>query len=277
MTPVLLVVVFVLVVAVGLLARSAQRYRRAYHRYRDYNEVGGGHGIRRVRVEEFDDAFHAGPFGPGTASEVTFSSRGTSGPTGSTSDFEGWILSVLAKRAHRMFEFGTCTGRTTYAWARNSPPDAKITTITLPPDGTAAYQRAAGDDDTATRYALEESAYTTFAYSGTDVASKVEQRFGDSKTFDEGPHAASLDLIFIDGSHAYSYVLSDSRKALRMIRPGGIILWHDYGGEDHIRDVHRALNELSKELDLVHIAGTTLVAYRAPLDGARRIAAPGAA
>jgi hypothetical protein len=88
--------------------------------------------------------------------------------------------------------------------------------------------------------------------------------FGDSKAFDESRYQGECDLVFVDGSHAFSYVMNDSRKALRMVRSGGLVLWHDYrdvrAGET--RGVFEALNELSRELPLVRIRGTSLVAYR---------------
>jgi hypothetical protein len=49
---------------------------------------------------------------------------------------------------------------------------------------------------------------------------------------------------------------------MRMVKPGGLVLWHDYGPGCH--GVFRALNELSRRLPLVHVAGTTLVAWRRP-------------
>ncbi len=59
---------------------------------------------------------------------------------------------------------------------------------------------------------------------------KITQLFCDSKHFDEKPYTGKMDLIFIDGSHAFSYVMSDSEKAFKMIAPNSIILWHDYRG-----------------------------------------------
>jgi hypothetical protein len=66
-----------------------------------------------------------------------------------------------------------------------------------------------------------------------------------------------LDLVFVDGSHARSYVESDSRKALRMVRPGGIVFWHDYSGPRRTPGVFASLNALAREMPLVHIGGTT--------------------
>jgi hypothetical protein len=92
----------------------------------------------------------------------------------------------------------------------------------------------------------------------------VTQLFGDSKTFDTSPWTGSCDVVFVDGSHAYSYVVSDTQKALDIVAPNGLVLWHDYAGPRHAPGVYRALNELARRLPLVRIEGTTLVAYRRP-------------
>ena len=39
---------------------------------------------------------------------------------------------------------------------------------------------------------------------------------------------ASMDFMFIDGSHYYDAVLHDCKEALRIVKPGGIIAGHDY-------------------------------------------------
>ena len=93
----------------------------------------------------------------------------------------------------------------------------------------------------------------------------MEQLFGDSKALDITPWAGKCDLVFVDGSHAYSYVVSDTAKALELVRPGGLVLWHDYLGPRHSPGVYRALNELAATLPLVRISGTALAAYRKPL------------
>lgn len=220
--------------------------------------------IRRVALDELDAVFRQEPVGPSLDAEVAFvGGSGVMQLPGGTSDTEAWILAALAKRATLMFEFGTCAGRTAYLWARNSPPDARVVTLTLSPDEIALYRREAGDTGSATATALEESAFTTFYYSDTPYAPKVQQLFGDSKAFDETPWAGQCDLVFVDGSHAKSYVLSDSKKALRLVKPGGLVLWHDYRG-DRLAGVFHTLNDLARELPLMHIRTTTLVAYRRP-------------
>lgn len=222
--------------------------------------------IPRVRFEEFVPRFGRAEFGPTVRSEVCVVGTGD-GALGSTTDTEALVLAVLAKDARCMFEFGTATGRTAYLWARNSPPDARVTTLTLAPDQLSTYQPAPGDTEAARRNAMSESALTRFLYSGTAVEAKITQLYGDSKAFDERAYAGCCDLIFVDGSHARSYVRSDTEKALRMVRPGGVVLWHDYRhpAVDHQSvGVCQHLNALHATLPLVRLGDTSLVAYRAP-------------
>jgi len=220
--------------------------------------------IARVKPEVVDPVFTPGPFGPTLATEVSFVGRGPYVVDGGTSDAEAWIIAVLARRARVMFEFGTCTGKTAYLMARNAAPDAEVVTLTLAPENVESYRREATDDETDVAFALKESTHTDFLYSGTAVAGRVRQLFGDSKTFDISSWAGRCDLVFVDGSHAYSYVVSDTQKALDLVAPDGLVLWHDYAGPRHAPGVYRALNELAHRLPLVRIEGTTLVAYRRP-------------
>jgi hypothetical protein len=221
--------------------------------------------ICRITVQELDPLFRPGPLGPRADTEVHFIGGMDVLPgVDGTSDLEAWILAVLSTRARLMFEFGTASGRTAYLWARNSPPEAKVVTLTLGPDDVSEYRSEDGDGETDVRNELAESKFsTTYFYTDTGVASKVVQLYGDSKTFDERQWAGRCDLVFVDGSRDLSYVRSDSRKALRLARQGGLILWHDYRGP-RIPGVYQGLNELARELPLVHVAGTSFVAYRRP-------------
>jgi predicted O-methyltransferase YrrM len=247
----------------GLAVLAGRRWR---------TRRGAGHtrgarpAIRTVPLADVDPVFAPHPeFGPTLDCEVRFVGRGATRVLGGASDTESWILAVLAKRARRLFEFGTCTGKTSYLWAVNAPADARVTTLTLAPEAATGITLGVEDEAYAAFAAARESVCTEFLYSGTAAEAKITQLFGDSKAFDETPYLDACDLVFVDGSHAYSYVVSDSEKAVRMVRPGGLVLWHDYyAGPDHVPDVHRALGELAGRLPLVHLEGTTLVAYRRP-------------
>lgn len=218
--------------------------------------------IKQISLDELDPIFKTNEFGPTLDSMVYFIGRGNLVVPGGTSDAEAWILATLAKKAKNIFEFGTCTGKTTYLFAKNSPDESKITTLTLSPEQLKEYEKASSDNQKSTEDAINESAFTKFLYSDTPESKKIEQLFDDSKHLDESEFEKKFDLIFIDGSHAYSYVHSDSEKAFKMVAPGGLILWHDYRGPQDTKDVYKALNEIAKTKNLVHIKDTSLVAFR---------------
>ncbi len=220
--------------------------------------------IPAIPLDGLDPVFAPGPYGATLETEVAFVGRGPIAVPGGTSDAEAWVLAVLAKRANQLFEFGTCTGKTAYLWARNAPRDARVVTLTLAPNQQSDYRAESGDDTTDTRFALQESAFDNFLYTGTPYADAVTQLYGDSKQFDESPWLDWADLVFVDGSHAQSYVESDSAKAMRIVRPGGLVLWHDYAGPRHAPGVYAALNALSRSVTLHHVRGTTFVAWRRP-------------
>jgi hypothetical protein len=70
-----------------------------------------------------------------------------------------------------------------------------------------------------------------------------------------------MDLVFIDASHSYSYVRSDTEAALKMLAPTGMIVWDDY---TYYPGIFAYLNELSPSLSppIQHIGGTRFAIYR---------------
>lgn len=261
MTPLAWTLLALLGTLLVVAAALAATYRRRLHHHlgRDLGDP-----LPTVPVSEVDARFRQGEFGPTLDAAVRWVGVGDGVP-GGTSDREAWILAVLARDARRMFEFGTATGKTAWLWAANSPPDARVTTLTLAPDQHDVYEAAAGDSPADERDALGASRFERFLYDGTPEADKVEQLFGDSKELDVEPWEGAMDLVFVDGSHALSYLESDTANALRMVAPGGLVLWHDYRSPGGRRGAaFHFLNELGRKLPLVRIAGTNLVAYRAP-------------
>ena len=250
-----------------LLIEAARRILRYRSRLREIEGTFDSP-IPAVKLDEFHEVF--AQKGPGLTlkNEVSFIGGGA---WGGTNHVERWMLSVLAKQATYMFEFGTGSGSITYLWAKNSAPDARVVTLTLGKNQRADYQAAKGDSFWAARTALAESVFDSLLYSGTPVEDKITQLCGDSKRFDETPYLKQCDLIFIDGSHAYSYVKNDTEKALRMLKEGGLVLWHDYRYSNlETSGVRRYLDELSETLPLIRLHETSFVAYRS---GANRVAA----
>ena len=236
-----------------------------YHYYRSQVKQRGSlksWPVKQISLPELDQIFETNEFGPTLQTQIQFIGRGHLVVPGGTSDTEAWVLSALAKKAKSIFEFGTCTGKTSYLMAMNSDPNTQVITLTLPPDQVEEYVPDSHDNKRATRDALRESKFVKFLYSNTEAEKKIVQIFCDSKHFDEKPYEKKIDLIFIDGSHALSYVNSDSAKAFNMISAGGLILWHDYRGPYQNIDVYKALNKLAQTLPLRHIEGTSLVVFR---------------
>ncbi len=101
------------------------------------------------------------------------------------------------------------------------------------------------------------------AYRDAGVADRVVQHFGDSARFDFGPFHGQIDLVFVDGGHTYEYVRADSRSALAMTRPGGVIVWDDCNYLSP--GVSKAIWELRRSGHEVHrLVGTRLAVLRVP-------------
>jgi predicted O-methyltransferase YrrM len=159
-----------------------------------------------------------------------------------------------------IFEIGTFDGRTTLNLAMNSPQLCKVFTLDLPPDVETKFAIADGE-----RHMVEKprsgSRYEKNRTNFPDSVKKITQLYGDSAAFDYLPYAKSCALIFVDGSHAYEYAMSDTRAAMDLLQDGGVIVWHDYGVWE---GVTRALEELetANHYGLKHITGTSLVYWR---------------
>ena len=181
---------------------------------------------------------------------------------GMTSDYEGWILATLSKISSRIFEFGTCSGKTTYLMALNSPENSKIHTITLSPEMIKNISKKKLDNKISFRNIINESIYEKFLFSGSTVENKINVIFENSLNFNQSNYK-NFDLIFIDGGHTYSVVKNDSEKSFDMLNKNGFIFWHDYvPGKESAKDVVKYLHEISKEKKIYHIKNTTLCFFK---------------
>jgi predicted O-methyltransferase YrrM len=169
----------------------------------------------------------------------------------------------FAKFSKNIFEFGTCSGKTTTLFALNSSQDSKIYTITLRPDEINNISFNTSDTKVAIRNAINESIYNQFIFNNMSIENKINLIFEDSTKFDESKLTNSLDLIFIDGGHNYSCVKNDSEKAFKMIKNGGYIFWHDYVViKKSCKDVVKYIHEISEYKKIFHIKNTSLCYYK---------------
>ncbi len=82
-------------------------------------------------------------------------------------------------------------------------------------------------------------------------------------TFDlASPDEPWADVVFIDGDHSRAAVENDTALARAMVRPGGIIIWHDYHDRGNV-DVRDVLDEMHAAGDeIYHVEGTWLAFQR---------------
>lgn len=155
---------------------------------------------------------------------------------------------VRLLRARLVIEFGTARGRTAVNLALNASEDAEIVSIDV------------------------QRHVPQYEHGGARVTKLVVP----SREFDDGPYRGRADFVFVDGSHEYQDVLSDSRKALDMVRPGGVVLWHDYHSTQ--AGVTQALHEVYESDRRFHGltrilrdsgADSSLVYFKAPTEADR--------
>jgi predicted O-methyltransferase YrrM len=175
-------------------------------------------------------------------------------------------LAVLAKAAaavapgREIIEIGTFDGRTTLNLAVNSDPATPVFTLDLPPDLATKFALDHGERKFVEKPAPGER-YRRAGPPWNNSTAKITQLLGDSGTFDWSAHFGKAGLVFVDGSHAYDYAKHDTEMAFKLVAPGGMVLWHDYGVWE---GVTRALEELEAErkLGLKQVRGTSLVFWR---------------
>jgi hypothetical protein len=167
-------------------------------------------------------------------------------------------LGVLCKIVKNLqpkviFEIGTFMGRTTLHLAANT--EAQIYTLDLPPEGHIDYTAPLDHDPELDVYPQQPGV----KFQNTPYATRIQQLYGDSQNFDFSPFYNKVDYVFVDANHHYEFVLRDSMNAFKMIKPNGVIIWHDYAS--YAPGVIRALDVVSQKFPIDHIEGTSLAVY----------------
>jgi predicted O-methyltransferase YrrM len=160
--------------------------------------------------------------------------------------------------ARKVAEIGTYDGNTTLNVAANLPPDGCVTTIDLPPN----WDRKFVYDVPNSHWNVTDRNRIGIQYRGTEYENRIRQVLGDSATVDWSELHPPFDLIFIDGCHYRDYVKADTAHAIRNIRPGGVVVWHDYGD---IKDVSLVVDETARQMTVRVVRGTRLaVGWQGP-------------
>jgi len=136
-------------------------------------------------------------------------------------------------------EFGTFTGRTAYNLALNTSDRIYTVDIGKNVDATSNVWGMSYPDYRAGEAFLAELA----------MKDRIELITGDSRNLDFSHLYGKMGMVIVDGGHSYEVAKSDTQNALRLIRPGGIILWDDYG--PYWPGVKAAVDELVNPEDLI--------------------------
>jgi predicted O-methyltransferase YrrM len=215
---------------------------RAIDKYAELMRFNDLHRQARVRdvhaVELFGPAFE----------EVEVPFGAIDEQTGKANQAELLYVDAVAKflKAKNIFEFGTYMGRTTYHLA-GAAPDAKVTTLDLPEGGGTNTWPCLG-----------------VCYKDTGREPQITQLLLDAYKFDPAPYRQSMDFIYIDGDHSYAGVKNDTEKALQMLKPGGTMMWHDYGAG--LDGLVKYFVEFTRVRPVFRLKKTSLLLYRDGVD-----------
>ncbi|MDT5036641.1 MAG: hypothetical protein QOE03_1826, partial [Micromonosporaceae bacterium] len=180
--------------------------------------------------------------------------------TGVVHDYNSLVVAALCSRVgcRRFFEIGTYLGETTWTVAASNP-EVEIYTLDLP--SVNAFQDLMYEGTDPINFERWDRGTT---FHGTPEENRIHQLFGDSATFDFSPYHGSIDVVYIDGSHSYTYVKNDTEAALKLLRAGGTIVWDDF----MYPGVFTYLNDISTSLEgpLSFVNGTRMAVYSTASD-----------
>jgi predicted O-methyltransferase YrrM len=168
-------------------------------------------------------------------------------------------LALITKvvNPRQVFEIGTYTGRTALNFAQNSPEDCIVWTLDSPP--TEAHTRTIAADDN-----IEQHTRASMDYKGKNAERKIRPLYGNSSAFDFSPYFGKIDMVFVNGAHHYEAVKSDTVNALRMVKPNGYVIWHDFANYGDCNDITRAVLDILSGDNVVQIAATQLALFVQP-------------
>jgi predicted O-methyltransferase YrrM len=170
-------------------------------------------------------------------------------------------------RPLRHLEFGTWRGDGTCYVLEES--DAAVWTINLlegerKPDGGFAYCEAGVGDvppwahgrtlrDGRIEHQTDAFGFIGSEYRRRGLAHRVYQVYCNSLEWDpRSIPPGFFDSVLIDGGHTPEVVASDTRKALPLVRPGGLVLWHDYCLDDEAVDKCSSVQGVVEAVHAMH-------------------------
>ncbi len=175
----------------------------------------------------------------------------------SWNELEVFITLVRSVNPKRMLEIGVNVGKT----ARYVLDNVE----TLEPKGYVGVDAVPGYE---TIKGVQRPEVPGRGWAGHHV--NADHRFRlilkERGSFDLKPEElGTFDVVYIDGDHGRATVEHDTALATQIIRPGGIIIWHDYYTLPEpvpTLDVKAAVDELAKTRPIFHVEDTWLAYER---------------
>lgn len=128
-------------------------------------------------------------------------------------EFAPLLALAAAREPAAILEIGSAAGGSFFAWCDIARADAKIVAIDLP----GLYGDAQPTEDSLQEYAKAGQEAVILWGDSHDPAVVQQAR----------QIAPRYDLIFIDGDHSYDGVKADYETYAPLVRPGGLIAFHD--------------------------------------------------
>ncbi len=165
------------------------------------------------------------------------------------------VLTLLAHaRPRRVLEIGTALGHMTANLTEWTPDDAVVFSL-----GTTADLAVPTAEPQ--RYETPERGRFGCMANSFGKVGKVFFITADSLTYDFA-RLGGIDFAFLDGAHDLRHVLSDTCNVYDILRPGGLLVWHDFTSTADWVEVRRALERLRFAEPVVHVAGTAVAFLR---------------
>ena len=162
-----------------------------------------------------------------------------------------FLCHLAADGTGPVVEFVTFDGRTTYNLALNLPVDGEVLTI----DAGVVHDPSNVEGKTYGSFVPGEC----FLGAPPDVRSRIRFIQSDSRQVDLSNLYDRAGLVIVDGGHAHDVCVSDTVLALRLVRPGGVIVWDDY--TPYWPGVKETLDALVRLVPLTHYPRLGLVVY----------------
>jgi hypothetical protein len=168
------------------------------------------------------------------------------------SDMEVMLRLLKATNSKTIFEFGTWANKTT-----------KILSYYIEEIYTLDIDKESTDVSTLSEGQIGELLNHNDIGNCCKDKNNVKQFYGDSGVVEVMKDVRNyigkqVDSCFVDANHSYKYVLTDTLQALAIVKPNGLIIWHDIKDEEGI-GIIKALSILP--FIVYHVEGTWIGFY----------------